>query len=199
MGSRVGILVKMARGAWSILGKRGVEATSSRVVPWIYVDCADAFGEVEAFGETLSRALESECIAFAAQSSADSYGIWHFVRGERLRMLTYAGEDGWSNEEGTPQPWEAAFFFDPKGSTTDDRAPWPAMLGDALPVEDLERYEAAKAKRDPRQVMDLLGPSSLADLDRLCAFYDCDARKIDGRWTPTKRGLFASLFKKVHP
>ncbi|MEO8798342.1 MAG: hypothetical protein ABI551_10685 [Polyangiaceae bacterium] len=195
MGSWVGMLVKMGAEAWPILGKHGVEATSSRVVPWIYVDCAGAFGEIEAFGETLSRALGSECIAFSAQSSADAYGVWHFDRGERLRVLTYSGDHGgWSKNEGAQQSWEAAFFFDPRGSTADDVACWPAMLGDELSPEDVARYEAAKTKGDPRPVMDLLHPSSLRDVERLCAFYDCDARKIDGTWRPVKKGFFASLF-----
>lgn len=143
MGLWVGILVKMTAAAWPILGKHGVEATSSRVY-------------------------------------ARDHG-------------------GWSKNEGAQQSWEASFFFDPKGSTTGDGARWPTMLGDELSPEDLERYEAAKAKGDAAPVMGLLHPSSLVDLERLCVFYDCDARKIDGTWRPVKKGLFASLFGRTRP
>ena len=197
MGSWVGVLVKMTNEAWPILGRHGVEATSSRVVPWILVDAGSAFGDVEALGRRLSLALDSQCIAFAAQSASDAYGIWSFDRGERVRALEYTRDGGgWTRDEGEPAAWENVFFFDPKGSTADDGSRWPAMIDDDLSLEDVARYGTAKRTGDARSVMDLLRLSSLSDVARMCAFFDCDGQKVDGKWKPVKKSFLASLFGK---
>lgn len=52
-----------------------------------------------------------DAIALAVQTIADLVIYDHFVAGERVRGLTYAGEAGWIRVVGEPEPWEAKALF----------------------------------------------------------------------------------------
>jgi hypothetical protein len=52
-----------------------------------------------------------EAFSIQVHSVADLIVYDHFREGERARGLTYAGEAGWIRVFGTPEPWEAPFFF----------------------------------------------------------------------------------------
>jgi hypothetical protein len=52
-----------------------------------------------------------EAIGLAVQTIADLVIYDHFVDGQRLRGLTYAGEAGWIRVAGEPESWEAPALF----------------------------------------------------------------------------------------
>jgi hypothetical protein len=88
----------------------------------------------------LSRDFD-EALAIGAQTVADLVVYDHFVAGDRVRGLTYAGEAGWVRVLGDPEPWEAPALFssaklDELKSELEDE-----LTGDALArdTEELDR------------------------------------------------------------
>jgi hypothetical protein len=112
--------------------------------------------------------------------------------GECVRRLAYdRDQEGWLELEGAPQPWEPAYFFG--GSASPDQEHCPDMLDDELPDDDLARYEHARRTGDPTSVMDLLHPSSMSPMLRVCTFFGIDPDRPSGRWK--KPSFWSRLFR----
>lgn len=91
-----------------------------------------------------------------------------------MRKLTYsADEGGWLAQSGTPQEWEAAYFF-PEGAGIDDGQDWPHNLTDEVTDDDLERYRAAREQKDTGSIMDLLSAGSPHSILRLARHLKVD-------------------------
>ena len=103
----------------------------------------------------------------------------------------YLDGGGWIAQGGTPQLWEADYFFSEHEGTGEGEQ-WPSNLNDDLSQEEIVRYEQARTEKAPSSVMDLL---MVGDVERLCKFYSVDPRKPQSRygagrnWCP--RILFA--------
>ncbi|MFN7135588.1 MAG: hypothetical protein ACK4N5_26185 [Myxococcales bacterium] len=181
---------------WEVAAKHHIGPAASGVPARALIECpwvANADLPL-VLAEALSRELGSTALGFAAQTTADVYRLHAFTRGARVRKLDYSrDEGGWLAIEGTPQPWEPAFFFDPGGSTTDDGAAWPDMLDDELTDEKIAAYESARAKGDPGPVMRHLSPSSTMPLIRICEWYGLAGDAPHGR-VGKPRSIFARLF-----
>jgi hypothetical protein len=157
---------------WAQARAAGVEPWAEDVPPHVLVECPGEFGVVESFARELSRAVGRTCVACAAQTSADAYGVWVYRGGEPLRQLTYSRDDGgWRTSTGTPQDWEGSFFFE-----EDD------MVDDEVADEDRERLERARAAGDATSVLDLLHPSSSRPFQRLCRAHGVDPDEPHARW-----------------
>jgi hypothetical protein len=79
-----------------------------------------------------------EAVGIAVQTIADLVIYDHFVAGNRVRGLTYAGEAGWIRVVGAPEPWENKTLFSPTKL---------AELTDELD-EDLDGELLAREKAD---------------------------------------------------
>jgi hypothetical protein len=90
----------------------------------------------------------------------------------------YADGGGWIAQRGSPQPWEADYFFsDAEG--TEENASWPSNLSDDLSTADMARYEEARSQRAPAAVMDLLQGGSIT---RLCESHGVDPKRAGGHY-----------------
>jgi hypothetical protein len=66
----------------------------------------------------LSLHLGTDVLWLSFQSTVDAFEFHHWRGGQHLRSLAYGcfvEERTWALAEGTPEPWERAVFFDPKG------------------------------------------------------------------------------------
>lgn len=189
MSTWVGAIIETAGRAdfWEIARKHGVEGTHHETPKYVLIECNVGFDFQASIrlAEAMSRDVGATAIGFVVQTTADVHEIHVFNKGTSIRRLTYSRdeEDGWIHVEGTPQPWERAYFFD---DTAD-------MLWDELPDEDVARYEAARREGDASAVMDLMHPSSTAPMHRVCAFFNVPADRPHGRWK--KRSWFSRLFR----
>jgi hypothetical protein len=82
-----------------------------------------------------------EAIGIAVQTVADLIVYDRFVKGTRVRGLTYAGEAGWVRVFGEPEPWESRAIFSQTQLETLRSALEEELTGDALArdTEELER------------------------------------------------------------
>lgn len=193
MGTWVSALVETGGRSdfWELARGEGVSSDLVEVPRFARIDGSDVAATF-ALAEALSKKLGTSAVAFCAQSSADVYELRGYQAGECVRKLAYSRDDGgWLTLEGTQQPWEAAFFFDDAAANPEDD--WPDLLSDEASDEELARYRAAREARDASEVMDLLGPHSLAPLHRLAAHLG-----VDGSAPPhgALRGK-GSLLKKL--
>jgi hypothetical protein len=170
---------------WEIAQKHGVRASNSEVPEYALIDC-DVGRDFQAsirLAEELSRDVGTTCIGFVVQTNADVHEVHAFNRGKAIRTLGYCRDSGgWLQVEGAAQPWEHAYFFDEDGSTSDETSPWPNMLWDDLTDEDIARYENGKAAGDASSVLDLMHPSSMEPMIRVCTFFGIQPDRPAGRW-----------------
>jgi hypothetical protein len=195
MGTWVGALVETQGRPdfWDGARTHGVRPLVPAVPQVALINCEIGldFQASIRLAEALSRDLATMALAFVAQTAADAYELQAFARGVPVRRLAYSRDDGgWLQVEGTPQPWERAFFFDDV-STAGDDGQWPDMICDDLSEEDLARYEDARRAGDATRVMDLLHPSSMEPLLRVCAFFDVTPDSPAGEWK--KRSVWSRL------
>ncbi len=198
MGSWVAAIVETGGRAdfWDVARRQDVKPVDEGVPAHVLIECELGWDFTASLrlAETLSRALATSAIGFYGQSSADCYEICGYSSGERVRRLAYSrDEGGWLHVEGTPQPWERAFFFDGKFATSSVAEHWPDMLDDELSDQDIRRYESARRAGDASAILDLLHPSSLAPLHRVCAHFGLRAEAPTARWK--KRSWWARLFR----
>ena len=198
MSTWVGTIVETAGRAdfWDLARKHGIDGTTKEIPKYVLVEC-DVGGDVHAsvrLAEALSRDVGATAIGFVVQTTADVHEIHAFSKGAAIRRLAYSRDnDGWVQVEGTPQPWERAYFFDDAASTaSDDADRWPDMLWDELSEEDVARYEAARRQGDASSVMDLMHPSSTLPMIRVCESFDVQVDPPLGRWK--QRSLLSRLF-----
>jgi hypothetical protein len=198
MSTWVGALIETQgrRGFWDLAREQGVVPLATDVPARVLIDFEPRSGPEAAVrtAQTLSSALSSRCLAFAAQTNADVYELHAFERGTRIRRLVYSrDEGGWLHVEGEVQPWERAFFFD-EASTSRDSDTWPDMLWDEISAADVARFEEARRAGDAGAVLDLLHPSSTRPLWRLCSFLGVPPDAPRGRWR--KPGLWARFLRR---
>jgi hypothetical protein len=190
----IGALVETRgrRDLAEVAAKHGIVVTRAEG-PWLLVEGEVALGSLglPAFAQELSRDLGASVIAFAIQTTASVEELEQWTDGQRVRRLAYSGDaGGWEPPQGTPQPWEPAFFFAEEESTAVG-ATWPGNLTDELSGDDIARYERARDGRDAAPVLDLLSGGSVWPLRRLCAHLGVDPDAPGGRYSPPKnrRGL----------
>jgi hypothetical protein len=177
---------------WEVARRHGVEPLTRLLPPHALIDCGLEYGTSFRVAENLSRDLGAMAIGFALQTCADVHVTHVFARGERIRRLGYdRDDDGWTLVEGAPQQWERVYFFDEASSTAADGR-WPDMLDDELSAGDIARYEEAKRTGDPTSVMDLLRPSSMGPMLRVCGFFGVNPDSPAARWK--KPSLLSRLF-----
>ncbi len=210
MSSWVAVLVETRGRAdfWEIAKRHDVEAADlakrpgaaidrdggSGASPVVLLDCGHAYGVSFRLAESLSRDLATTALGFAAQTTADVHEARVFREGTLVRGLAYNRDaGGWKEVVGAVQPWERAYFFDEKSSTADDTR-WPEMLYDELSEADIARYERAMAAGDPTPVLDLLHPSSLRPMRRVCRFYQIDPDRPAGHWR--RPSLWSRLLRR---
>jgi hypothetical protein len=151
--------------------------------PWLLVQ-ADAGLYPPPFAEALSRELKTTIIAFFLQSAASVEQVEHWESGRLVRKLEYSGDGGgWITQEGSPQAWEAAYFF-AEDEGTGDAEKWPHNLGDELTDDEIARYERAKQRGDATSIMDLVSGGSAWSIHRLCAHFGVDAAEPGARFSP---------------
>lgn len=184
MSTWVGAIIETAGRAdvWDIARKHGVDAASTEIPPYLLVECDSGFDFQASvrLAEAMSRELGAIAIGFVVQTTADVHEIHVFDKGTPIRRLGYSRDedDGWVVVEGTPQPWEPAYFFH------DD------MLWDDMTDEDTARYEAARTAGDASAVLDLMHPSSTAPMHRVCRSFGLAGDRPHARWK--KKGSFLS-------
>lgn len=198
MSTWIGTIIETSGRAdfWDVARKHGVDGATQETPKYVLVECDVGF-DFDAsvrLAEAMSRDLGATAIGFVVQTTADVHEVHAFSKGAAVRRLAYSRDsDGWVQVEGTPQPWERAYFFDDAASTTsDDVGRWPDMLSDELSEEDVARYEAARRHGDASSVMDLMHPSSTAPMHRVCVSLDLRPDRALGRWK--KRSLLSRLF-----
>jgi hypothetical protein len=177
---------------WDVLQTHGVHPVQPTVPEHALIDCgaASQFRASIDLAAALSRELRTDSIGFFAQTSADVYEIEAFEDGRRVRRLAYSRDyGGWLEVLGAPQKWEPAFFFGDRAETP--HVEHPEMLSEEVSEDDVVRYEQARRTGDPGPVIDLLHPSSLAPLYRLCRHFDTDPRHAVATWRR------ASLWSRV--
>ncbi|HTL32119.1 MAG TPA: hypothetical protein VL326_03280 [Kofleriaceae bacterium] len=201
MSTWVGTIIETAGLAdfWDIARKHGVEGATAEIPKYVLVEC-DVAGDFHAsvrLAEAMSRDLGATAIGFVVQTTADVHELHAFSKGAAIRRLAYSRDnDGWVQVEGTPQPWERAYFFDDAASTVpDDAGRWPDMLWDDISDEDVARYEAARRAGDASSVMDLMHPSSTVPMHRVCASFGVQPDRPLGRSTK-KRSFLSRLFAR---
>lgn len=199
MSTWVGAIIETAGRAdfWDVARKHGVDGTTQEIPKYVLIDCDVGFDfHVSVrLAEALSRDLGGTAIGFVVQTTADVHEVHAFSNGTSQRRLAYSrDDDGWVQAEGTPQPWERAYFFDDAASTaSDDASRWLDMLWDDMSDEDVARYEAARRAGDASSVMDLMHPSSTMPMHRVCASFGVQPDRPLGRWTK-KRSFLSRLF-----
>ncbi|NUO53886.1 MAG: hypothetical protein HOV80_34005 [Polyangiaceae bacterium] len=200
MSTWVGAIIETAGRAdfWDIARKHGVDGSTQEIPKYVLIDFEVGF-DLDAsvrLAEAMSRDLEVMAIGFVVQTSADVHGVHAFNKGAAIRRLVYSRDnDGWVQMEGTPQPWERAYFFDERASTTSDEGNrWPDMLWDEMSEQDIARYEAARRVGEASSVMDLMHPSSTAPMRRVCESFDVRPDRPLGRWK--KRSFLSRLFAR---
>ncbi len=164
-------------------------ALEGRATRWVLVECDVGLGSLRTpgFAAALSRDLGGTVIAFFLQTTASVEEIEHFQAGELVRKLEYSHDQGgWTKIEGTPQAWEAEYFF-AEGEGTAPGQEWPLNLGDEIEDDELARYDRARAVRDATGVMDLLSGGSVWGLERLCRHFGVDPRVPGARYAPPRR------------
>jgi hypothetical protein len=177
---------------WDIARKHGVDAATREVPSYVLIDCDVGFDfEVSVrLAEGLSTDLQALAIGFVVQTTADVHQLHAFRNGAAIRRLVYSrDDDGWVQVEGTPQPWERAYFF---ADVVDELG--PDMLSDEVSDDDVARYEAARRAGDATAVLDLMHPSSTAPVHRLCESLGVRGDRPLGRWK--KRSLLSRLFAR---
>lgn len=200
MSTRVGTIVETAGRAdfWDVARRHGVEGLTAEIPKYVLVEC-DVGGEFHApvrLAETMSRDLGATAIGFVVQTTADVHELHAFSNGAAIRRLAHSGSDGWVQVEGTPQPWERAYFFDDAASTaSDDASTWPDMLWDDITDDDVARYEAARRAGDASSVIDLMHPSSTMPMHRVCASFGVQLDRPLGLSTK-KRSFLSRLFAR---
>lgn len=169
---------------WSRVRNHGVHPVEPTVPKHVLVEC-DAGFQFHAsidLAALLSRELRTSSLGFIAQTTADVYEIEAFEAGRRVRRLAYSRDGGgWLEVLGAPQQWEPVFFFG-DGSTRHAEGQVPDLVDDDVSEDDLIRYEQAKRTGDPKPVMDLIHPSSLSPLYRLCGYFDVDPQHPTATW-----------------
>jgi hypothetical protein len=160
---------------WDVARRMGVRPSTAEVPAYALIDCdcgLDFLASIRLAGE-LSRELSTMCIGFVAQTNTDVHVLRTFVDGAAIRRVEYNREGGgWGIIEGEPQPWEGAYFFGEERTASGNY--WPDMLSDEISPEDRARYEEAKRIGDPSTIMELLHPSSLAPMWRVCEVFGID-------------------------
>ena len=168
---------------WDIAKKHGVIAATQEVPKFVLIDAGAAFQASIPLAEAMSKDLDATAIGFVIQTVVDAHQVHAFKSGVAIRRLDYLrDEGGWFTVEGTPQPWERAYFFD------DD------MLSDDESDEDIRRFNAARATGDPSSVMDLMHPSSTEPMHRVCTTFNVRPDQPHGHWK--KRPFFSRLFRR---
>ena len=189
MSTWVGAIIETAGRTdfWDIARKHGVEGVTLEIPTYVLVDCevgVDFHASVR-LAEAMSRDLGATALGFVVQTTADVHEVHAFSKGAAIRRLAYSrDDDGWVQVEGTPQPWERAYFFDDAAD----------MLWDDMSEEDVARYEAARRVGEASSVMDLMHPSSTAPMIRVCDSFDVPPDRPLGRWK--KRSLLSRLFAR---
>lgn len=183
MGTWVAAIVKTRERSdfWDVASTLGIEQVEPSTPAHALINCFDFQASVR-LAEKLSRELSTTSLGFVAQTSADVHELQVFEDGRCIRQLCYSRDGGgWLEIHGTPQAWERVYFFDDNSSTTADGR-WPDMLHDELSDEDIVRYEKARLAGDPSKVMDLLHPSSMSPMLRVCASFGIKPERSSGRW-----------------
>ena len=171
-----------ARDLDSLAGRYGITVTTPPAGAWAYVvgDVNLAHVVPPRFARELSAELGATVIAFMIQTTASCERIEHWERGELVRSLECV--DGrWTGREGSPQSWEATYFFDSTRSTSAGEA-WPLELDDELSEEDCARYERARQDGDPSVVLDLLRGGSVWAMRRVLELYGLDPNVPNARY-----------------
>jgi hypothetical protein len=188
MGTWIAILAETRERLdfWDIARVHGVQPLAPEIPAYALLACDVGFAHHAPLplAEVLSRELAAACIYFAVQTNADVHEVHAFRGGALLRRLVYARDGGgWLQNEGALQPWERAYFFDdaPTAPTAGDGR-WPDMLYDELSSQDIARYETARRAGDSSAVMDLMHPSSMRPMRRVCSYLGVDPERPAGRW-----------------
>jgi hypothetical protein len=195
MGTWVATIVQTTARTdfWELVRGNRVEPITSRVPAFALIDCGAQFGASYRLAETLSRDLMVMTIGFVAQTNADVHELRAFERGTLIRRLAYLRhEGGWVSSEGAKQPWESAYFFDGKVLGGAPDGAWPDMLDDELSDDDLARYNDARDAGDASSILELLHPSSMAPLRRLCSHFQIEPDRPAGRLMP--RSFWSRMF-----
>lgn len=167
---------------WKLASAHGVARLDPGVpIPAFALLECDGFERPMTLARDLSRALGASALGFLAQTVSDAYYVHAFVSGTCVRRLEYSRDDGdWLTVEGTPQPWEAAFFFGPDDEVDEELSP-----------EDAARFEAARRAGDPTPIIELVRLSSTQPLMRVCEHFGIEPDAPVGRWT--KPSLWSRL------
>ena len=99
----------------------------------------------------LSAMLDTEVFWLGFQSAMDCFEFHHWKSGRHVRSLVYGLEEEriWERAEGTPEPWEAEFFFHPNNLDFELEC-----------AEDDERRETVKRVYRDREIeVGLMAPS----------------------------------------
>jgi hypothetical protein len=169
---------------------------SEPAAPWMLIDAPPQLGRLgpPPFARELSKHLNTSVIAFFLQTTVSYERIEHWQNGELVRELEYYAEGGgWVAQRGTPQPWEADYFFSADEGTRES-VPWPSNLDDEVSTDDIARYEEARANHAPGPIMDLLRGGSLT---RLCSFYGVDSKRPVGYYRPPPNWRVAASLSAV--
>lgn len=142
---------------WAIARRHHVTAAIDTVPVRASIDCeAGDFEASTRLAQALSAELGTVAIGLFMQTAVDAYGLRVFDAGQLVRCLEYTRDDGgWLTVSGTAQPWEPVLLFDGPAELADG-GHWPDTLDDDLDDADVARYEAARARGDARDVMDLV-------------------------------------------
>ena len=149
---------------WRVAGDHHVRGRVTDVPPHVLVNCDVGFDFTVGarLAEALSQRLGGVAIGFLAQTAADVHELRAFDRGRRVRLLQYDRDaGGWTKVEGSPQPWETVYFFDPAATPGPDAATCSDMVDGSLTDAELARYHEAQRRGDASIALDLLHPSPL--------------------------------------
>jgi hypothetical protein len=120
-------------------GAQLVEVGEAPFAAWLTGETSEAL-EAPDLSE-MSREY-GEAIGIAAHTVADLVLYDHFVAGDRVRGLTYAGEAGWVRVIGDPESWEARALFSQNKleelkSQLEEELTGDALARDAVELERL--------------------------------------------------------------
>jgi hypothetical protein len=197
MSTWLGVIVETGGRAdfWEIAQKHGVEATAQDVPRYVLIDCGHDVQATSRLAEAMSKDLGATAIGFVVQTTADVHEVYAFEKGAAIRRLGYSRDgEGWEVVEGTPQPWERAYFFDDAPYSFDDDGPWPDMLWDDISKQDIARYEAARQAGDASSVLQLFHPSSTAPMQRVCTYFSVEPAHPHARMR--KRSFLSRLWRQ---
>ncbi len=183
MSTWCGALVEVGKHDLSTFAARHRLTIDAPLGPWALMvgEVSVAHIEPPRFAAELSAEIEGTVIAFMLQTGASCETLEHWERGELKRRLVCL-DASFTTIEGTPQAWEATYFFDPAEGTADGKR-WPLTLDDDIGEEDRLRYEEAKRVGEPSRVLDLIRGGSVWPMHRLVQHFGLDPKRPGARYS----------------